>query len=188
MPDNPPNKNSELTQEFSLWVMPEGREFDRLKTTMEDLRNKYGGPEFDPHVTLLGKINVPPKNLNLLLEKTEALAANLRRYPVQIRDLECLPEYYYKCLFARVNLTPAVVFANAASKPFFRAIPGKHNQGKYEPHLSLIYGSLSEEIKREVIVRLGYSLDTDFEARKIHLYSTDRGPKNWYKIADFKLQ
>ncbi len=177
-------KNQE-EQEFSLWVIPEDKVFDRLAKTMSELREIYQGPVFDPHVTLLGKLNLPPERVDELVGKTEKLSKMLDEYPLEIRELECLPEFYFKCLFARVSLTHEVRTANLMAQGFFRSSGWLNHPENYEPHLSLVYGNLNGNVKKDVIKKYGKSLDLDFTAKRVYLYSTEGGPTRWYKVQEF---
>ena len=39
---------------YSIWLMPDGKDKDQLKTTIISLASDFNAPFFNPHVTLVG--------------------------------------------------------------------------------------------------------------------------------------
>jgi ABC-type Fe3+-hydroxamate transport system substrate-binding protein len=42
--------------EFSIWLMPENNIYKKLSNLISLLSEEYSCPDFQPHVTLIGKI------------------------------------------------------------------------------------------------------------------------------------
>ena len=76
---------------YSIWLMPEGNTKNKLTTLIEKLRLEYGGPNFEPHVTLIGGF---VKEEKVLLEKTEQLASRLSQFTVSIKGASFHDEFF----------------------------------------------------------------------------------------------
>ena len=55
------------------------------------------------------------------------------------------------------------------------------------PHLSLMYGDFTPQIKEKIITEIGKKIPISFDVDNIHLFSTDSKPKNWRRIKKFPL-
>lgn len=164
---------------YSLWLMPEGRLYNRLKGTITQLSGRYFTPAFEPHVTLLGLI---PGTKEEVVSKTARLASMLQPYEIRLRGVDHLDEYF-RCLFVRVEKTPEVMAANTRAREVF----GKRNDAEYMPHLSLMYGSLTPVTKHNIISSIGREFNAAFEAKSIHLYLTQGEVKDWRRVREFPL-
>lgn len=144
------------------------------------LSKKYSTPFFEPHVTLIGSI-IGPEDAILL--KTSQLAAFIPLYKIQLTNLSFFDEYF-RCLFLKVRKFEEIIKANLKAQEIFN----RKNDPPYFPHLSLVYGNLSRQIKKEIIARTGSNFKTNFEVKSLHLFSTEGEVKTWQKIAEFKLK
>ena len=62
MPQMPQNKEP-AGPRYSLWLIPEGEDGRQLADIIARLSERFGTPTFDPHVTLLGGLLGPEKEL-----------------------------------------------------------------------------------------------------------------------------
>lgn len=65
----------QLTENYSLWIQPAGPLADKLRAEIAAQAAAYGGPQFEPHVTLLPDI---PGGRQHALDTSAALAAQLK--------------------------------------------------------------------------------------------------------------
>ncbi len=169
------NKEKQVKEVYSLWLMPTGLTFDRLQVLITQLSEEYETPAFAPHVTLIGELNI---NKDTAILKTTELAAKLEPLHLTMRTAECYDEYF-RCVFLKAEMTPALLQANAAA----RAIFGIHDQETFLPHLSLVYGDLDRRTKQKIVGELGSRANVAFIAEGIHLYYTGEKPENWHCIS-----
>lgn len=160
--------------------MPAGDVHRELKDLIYYLSEKYSSPKFDPHVTLMGRVVGFEDDI---IYRTSQLAAAIKPYKIEFSKVEYLDQYF-RCLFTRVNETDDVMGANYAAREIFARMADP----KYMPHLSLLYGNFTSIIKEEIIAEIGKRLDLFFEARDIHLFSTDSEPRDWHRIKEFALK
>jgi len=166
-------------EKHSLWLMPRGDVYDRLSRVLKQLSARYEAPEFSPHVTLLGGCVGPRR---ALIEKSERLASALRPFMIRLQEIDFLDEYY-RCLFVRAGLTEPLRKAYfAASREF-----GQSHPPAFMPHLSLLYGDFSRDLKQGVKAEIGPRFDVQFKVRSLHLYRTHGDPRLWRRVASFGL-
>ena len=167
-------------EKYSLWLAPEGEARDRLRPILQRLRARFGGPEFPPHVTLLGSCAGACREL---MGKSALLAATLRPFPLRLGKIDFRDEYY-RCLFVHAALTEPLREAHHAA---FAAL-GHGRAPSFMPHLSLLYGNFPSRLKEEVMAELGPRLDLQFMVRSLHLYRTHGEPRLWRRVATFGLK
>ncbi len=168
------------TKRYSLWLMPSGEVYDRLKHLTSRLSSQYSAPDFEPHVTLIGKVLGSEEEI---ISKTALLASAVQPYRIELGRVEYLDEYF-RCLFIRVRDTDEVMKADLEARKIF----GRQNDPKYMPHLSLMYGNCPPETKKQIIVEIGEEFKLGFDAKSIHLFSTNVEPKDWYRVREFSLK
>lgn len=164
--------------EFSILLVPKGKVYEELSSLITRLSNKYNTPNFEPHVTLIGGFDISKKDA---ISKTTELAKNLKSYIIKINNPVYLHEYY-KSLFLKVEKTKEVLEAHVLARKIFN----DKRDYEYFPHLSLMYGNSSNNIKEKIISEIK-QINLEFKANQIHLFSTAKGPKNWYKVKTYNL-
>jgi 2'-5' RNA ligase len=153
--------------------------YNQLSSVIQQLSKPYNTPEFEPHVTLLGGIT---GDLETIILKSAKLSSMIRFYSITLEKLDHREEFY-RCLFAHIRQTDAVMQANARARSVFEHAAPDH----YVPHLSLMYGTIEVRIKRRIIQTIGEKLQGTFPVESIHLYSTTGSPREWFRIAQFVL-
>jgi 2'-5' RNA ligase len=160
--------------------MPSERLFAQLHGLIQQLSKPYGTPEFEPHVTL---INGLTGDLETIILNSAKLASTMHHYDLVLDSIDHRNEFY-RCLFAHIRHTDAVLNARARACDVF----SNSAKEKYMPHMSLMYGSLGIRIKKRIIQTIGTDLQGTFTAEIIHLYSTTGLPHEWFRIAQFVLK
>ena len=162
---------------YSLWFMPGKEKKVVLENKINTLANQYGGPKFDPHITLLSSFVDDELSL---LNKTEKLSKKIRSFEIIFDQVRFLNEYF-RSLFIEIKLSEELKLArNAAAKEF-----GWEDKN-YIPHLSLMYGNYSNQIKTDIIKTMG-TLPRYLKVNKIHLAHNDEINCKWRVIESFKI-
>ena len=164
---------------YSLWFMPCGEVRELLAQTILRLSKEHSTPRFEPHVTLLGELLLSEEET---LSQTLRLSSLIRPQGIRLGPVDYLDEYF-RCLFVRVEETEAIMNANASARTLFNC----HQDPRYIPHLSLLYGRLAPDVKQRIIASIGRRFDLSFEVRSIHVIYGSGEPKNWYRIREFPL-
>jgi 2'-5' RNA ligase len=166
------------TDFYSLWIIPEGEAYTLTSYFIARLSDIFSLPDFEPHVTLLGRIQV--SDFSTLHDLARSLP------PFRIR-LASQPEYldeYFRCLFLKADETPALMEAFAQASRVF-----DYQGGPYFPHLSLAYGDQEIEDKLAMIHVMGEIPEIEFEARQLSLAraSSKIPVSNWEVVERFPI-
>jgi 2'-5' RNA ligase len=163
---------------YSLWFKPTGRTFEVLTEVVERFARESGATPFEPHVTLLGNLDGTEAEI---VRRSEDLARTLRRFEIELTEA-AFGQEHFQCVFMRVRETPAVMGANSQARQAFNQAPGR-----YMPHLSLVYGSLPDARKREIVARLP-DLSLSFEAETVYVIRADTDdPEDWHEVGSYPI-
>ncbi len=165
---------------FHLWLVPTGTVYDRLAGVIFDLSARYQGPQFDPHLTLLGRLEGEQEPL---FDRTKQLARALHPFEVRLKD----PGHessYFRCLFLPVEPSPTLLSAHQQAKQIFN----RQATSVFDPHVSLLYGLFSESLKQEIINSLPSDLPSTFPVTRLQLIRADStNPQDWQVVETLDL-
>ena len=164
---------------YSLWLMPTGAVDRKFSQLISQLAEQYSSPAFSPHVTLVGMIEA---NEEEIIMKAQEVASLIHPYTINLTNVD-YTDYYYRALFVRVEPSADVLAAYQEARKIFPS----NQEPDYMPHLSLLYGDFSVEIKKQIITKIGDSFTDEFEANTLHLYLTEGNVSDWQKISTFPL-
>ncbi|AJF61579.1 TPA: hypothetical protein HA239_04190 [Candidatus Woesearchaeota archaeon] len=156
------------TKGFSLWLMPEGEQYKRFSGIISDLGKRYKGPRFEPHITLLGDIERGKEDV---FNRANQLAQVVKPFNVKLDRTEYSNEYF-KCVFARAEEEYEFMKAGDIARRFFYM-----ESQKFMPHLSLLYGNYSEDIKKEIVSKL--KINEEVPVNCLHVAETKGEPEEW---------
>lgn len=159
--------------------MPTGGVYNKIAEMISTLSRRYESPDFPPHVTLLGGLLGSEEEI---VRKTEQLAGQIRPLTIMLTHVDSLKEYF-RCLYLRADESADLEDMNRIARGIF----DRHQDPKFTPHLSLMYGTFPPQVKEKIIQELRNVFSMRFEARSIHLYSTNGEPKDWYRVKQLDL-
>ncbi|KAE8728738.1 Cyclic phosphodiesterase [Hibiscus syriacus] len=171
---------------YSVWALPPEDVTARVKKVMEGLRSEFGGPQFEPHVTVVGAISLAPDDA---LAKFRAACDGLKPYNATV-DRVATGTFFYQCVFLLLHPTSQVVETSEHCSGHF----GYKCSSPYMPHLSLLYADISEEEKKKAQEKTNMLDESigglSFEISRLALYKTDtkdKTLKSWEKVAECNL-
>ncbi len=132
-----------MKKKYSLWIRPTGQIDTVLQDWVHHLSEKFAGPLFKPHMTLLGSFSAVKEEA---IEKTNQLVKQLTPFPIDLQGIS-FSTTYYQNVFVRVKSSAKLLEANLLAKEIF----GMSNH-VFMPHISLLYGNHSMQ-EREMIVK-----------------------------------
>ncbi|XP_022720352.1 cyclic phosphodiesterase-like isoform X2 [Durio zibethinus] len=94
---------------YSVWALPPEDVTARVKKLMEGLRSEFGGPQFEPHVTVVGAISLTADDA---LAKFRSACDGLKAYNATV-DRVATGTFFYQCVFLLLHPTSEVVEASA---------------------------------------------------------------------------
>ncbi|MBI2172728.1 MAG: 2'-5' RNA ligase family protein [Candidatus Aenigmarchaeota archaeon] len=171
-------------QSYSIWLVPKGDVNKRLSVIINELSEKHNSPRFIPHVGLVGGFTGDEGDL---ISKTKSLSEKLRPFNVMLTDVSRRDEFF-RSLFIMVEKTPEFMAAYGAARAMFNCYGELYDPEKYMPHLSLIYASLDDKTKDDIMEKTGRNFNIPFEADSIHLFHSNERDKIWTEIKEFTLK
>jgi 2'-5' RNA ligase len=159
--------------------MPEGATRRRLTDILQDIRTRYDGPAFLPHVTLVGGLQI---ERDFLIECTRRIAAAHQPFTIKLGQAE-MTSHRFRDLFIHAGPVDLLSRAHAIACNVLGGIPHTH----FMPHLSLLYGSHSRGLKERIICEIGSGLPAQFKVGNLYLYETDGQVRRWREVAKSPL-
>ncbi|KAK1275387.1 Cyclic phosphodiesterase [Acorus gramineus] len=177
----------EVEEVYSVWAIPpEGEVRDRLRRLMEGLRSDNGGPAFEPHVTVVGAIRLRRGDA---VGRFRKACEGMRPYIAQVESVS-RGGFFFQCVYLLLHPSPEVIEASVHCCSHF----GYESSTPYMPHLSLLYGELTDEEKQKAIERvkvLDQSIcELRFQVSTLALYRTDTEDKtlqSWEKVTEYNI-
>ena len=191
------------TSVYSLWLEPP----PALASTSAGFIGRYAGasggrcPTFDPHVTLAGGFVGTEAQAR---EKSGAIVASLAAAfgPLRCDAMEVSAgTRFHQCVYLRVVPTEQLANAHALAARAFGLEPGNGGGAPYMPHLSLVYGDLTEtereHARKDAAAALLGDGDTNashaasFAAAEVSLWRTDvqdLSCESWSRVDRYPLQ
>jgi 2'-5' RNA ligase len=164
---------------ISLWLMPEGETSEALAGRIEALADRLGTAAFAPHVTLLPGVLGAESNV---IETARALARELGPLTLEPSHVDGT-DTHFRCLFFRVRTSEALLAAHTRAARRF----GRDPDPAFDPHLSLVYGSLDKSLKAELSRELARHVPPPFEVRRLRVWRTEGAAGEWRPLASLEL-
>jgi hypothetical protein len=159
--------------------MPEGATRESLTALVQRLAGRLRTVRFAPHVTLLPGLDGPEARV---LDGARALAASLAPIDVEPSEVDGADQHF-RCLFFRIAGSPALRDAHARAAAGFGRVPDP----VFDPHLSLVYGSLDAAARAELTRELVPRVPAPFVTRRLHVWRTHGTVGEWTELAAFPL-
>ena len=157
---------------YSIWVIPPEPAFSILQRTINELAEKYGGPVFEPHMTILGNVS---GELPEIEKKLKELASHIDKLELGLGPVS-FSTTYFQSVLARVNSNAKLMQLNLDVKKIF----GMEND-VFMPHISLLYGDHDMET-REKAVREVKLPETTFIVKDFVVIPIKPNPKDWISL------
>ncbi|KAM0994770.1 cyclic phosphodiesterase-like [Malus sylvestris] len=171
MPDKP------RVHKYAIWAVPPDDVSERIKKVMDGLREEFGGPEIRPHIPIMVSIHSDHESI---VKKFREICTGVS-YDCKIERVNTSPcAFYYQCVYLFID--PEVIH--------MRNVAGRFGRFGPMPHLSLLYGHLTEEekqkAKEKVLALDGGIVGLRFTMRRLVLYkcNDDMTQQTWEKVAE----
>ena len=172
----------------SLWMCPKGYSNQVYSDIILDVAQELGTFQFIPHITLVAAMLTGEEDV---VKRARYLASQLSPYQFELDEIS-YRNAYFQCIYAKMKLTPDVIAANNLARQIFQE---RLSDPPYMPHLSLVYGDLSESDKINIVIpKIIAELDrhdsseTQFlPVDSIQVWSTQGDVKEWYLVETIPL-
>jgi 2'-5' RNA ligase len=170
---------SKETSGYHIFIEPEKQIKKEIKDIIINIANKYSGPVFNPHITLIARVeNFTEKEI---IEKTKKLAKNIEPFNISLNNIEKGNEYF-RSVYINAERTDEIMNSYKKAIDLF----GLKYEKEYKPHLSLFYGDVSDKERDKIISNIDYNR-TSFKVNKLHIYHTPGKVDTWKKVAEIPI-
>lgn len=166
---------------LAFWLMPAGEAKQFFVSLVRELAGRFHAPLFEPHVTLQATEAQADKATSRRLRE---ICASGMPIDLEIERIDFSPQYT-KTLFVRFHPSAP---ASALSKALSSGSAGY----EFNPHLSLLYKELPEDVKRETAAGIRVPFPrAQFDAVKVistpAAIATAAGVEAWQTVAECQL-
>lgn len=158
---------------YSIWVIPPEPVKKELINIVEKLANDFDGPVFEPHMTLLGNIDLELSNIT---EKIKPVCANSTNLELSFGAVSFSTTFFQNVLI-RINSTAQLMQLNMDLKQALNA-----NSDVFMPHISLLYGNHGMDL-REKATQMVSSINSTFIVRELVITPSTPNPSEWIHSA-----
>jgi len=162
------NQEQELSGHYSLWLVPYVATERQFSEAIDYLSERYSGPRFAPHVTLLSGLQGSDE-----LKSFDVKAAGLAMEPYYFRN-------FYLKLESSANFLRAYQRASQALS--------KSAGGEFSPHISLHYGTASREECTNMGKEIHSQLPGSTVIDRLYLVQIPLAVPDWRIISRHDLQ
>lgn len=165
-------------EKYSLWIIPPPSVKKKLEDSILALSQEYKAPVFEPHMTLIGDVDMDKETA---IQKANKVAKTIHPLKLTFSEVS-FSTTYFQSVFARVKSTADVMNANVYAKKVF----GLENN-LFMPHISLLYGEHTMKVREEIANKLIVPTAL-IEANTMVLVPSASNPAGWLHIEEFILR
>jgi 2'-5' RNA ligase len=163
----------------SLWLVPEPEARRALAGLIVRLARDLGTPAFEPHLTLLGGIAGGAEDA---AATAAALAGRIPCFTLRFSGTTMRDEYLRALV---LEVEPSVELLRA--RRLAVEASGTGARGRFEPHLSLLYGDVPKSSKHAALARAGPVDVRSCDVRALEVVRTEGAVAEWRVVARLRL-
>lgn len=174
------NQEQQISGHYSLWLIPGVATERPFAEAIDYLSERYSGPRFAPHITLLSGLQGPEE---ILVAKTSELAGEFNSFNIKATGLAMEP-YYFRNFYLKLESSANFLLAyQRASKAL-----SKNTSVEFVPHISLHYGTSSREECTSMGKEIHSQLPGNATIDRLYLVHIPLAVPNWRIISRHEMQ
>lgn len=169
---------------YSLWLVPSEPVATVLSDLVTELANEHRAIAFPPHITVLGAVEGETEESFIAKTATMVAECQCKAIDVPFVGVQEAGESIFRCVYARCAEQSDLVEWNRTMQRVF----GK--QETFMPHLSLLYGSYPEDVRKRIVAQTNGLIAELGHVRcvKVQAWSTANTHDKWELIEEWDLQ
>lgn len=177
--DDPVSEREGTADEYTLWLEPREKDAQLLQNIIDDFSLPCHTPKFTPHITLIGGLH---GNVATIEKHAETLATACPTLIISFTKVDMLSTYF-QSLFLACKKTNTLMNLNARAQDLFA------KSYIYTPHMSLLYGTVPRDVKKELATRTPKTLINSFSCpiSILSLWHARGHVHEWKKIQENTL-
>lgn len=175
------DETSELVKGTSIWLLPDEQTTADLQRVIKCYSQLCLSPEFPPHVTLLGQLELESE---IVEKRAQSLARQIRPLHIHLGPVG-MEETFFRSLYLAVSPDDRLqrVFKKAWDEVLQLPLTKR-----YFPHLSLLYSHFDRTAKEDLLKASRFHLEQDAVLNRICLMRTTGPPDEWQLISEHPLK
>ena len=165
---------------YSLWLRPAQTQIDDFAKIISRLAHSYRTMPFPPHITLASGITTDSDSIK---QACVSIIDQTQQIDLQLQNI-AYTETYYRNFFVQAELTQAL---SKLHENTISALAHKTDE-VFMPHLSLLYGYLEIETKKNIQKSLEKTCSKLLHCRRLDLYSTNGKVTDWFLVESYLLK
>ena len=149
---------------LSVWLVPAPQGASVLADLIERGAKTFGSPAFPPHITLCGEPTETTLRSDLVLELP---------LTVTFGGVGFGGDYFHSCYLTLRDDASVLALQARAATALGGRVPDKH-----APHLSLVYGALTDEQRQEAASLVAH-FPTQVEFDRVEIWETSGAVSTW---------
>ncbi len=166
-----------MFERYSIWALPEQSTEQELQKIITLFSQLYGGPHFEPHMTLLGDVKGESAQM---VDVVDELAAGLDELSLRFGEVS-FSTTFFQSVFIRVLATAQLMEQNLKAKRLFQL-----ENNLFMPHVSLLYGDHAMETREEAAYRV-FLPNTVYNVNRLALVPSTPDPSEWDILHQAKI-
>lgn len=158
-----------MNEKYSIWALSNQSTEQELSQIINFLSNKYGGPIFFPHLTLVGGINKDKKEI---FKATDMIASDIDNLKLTLGETS-FGTTFFQSVFVRVKASASLMRQNIRAREVLSI-----GNDMYMPHVSLLYGNHNMKIREEATQQINLQ-NRNFNIEKLVVVLSSNDPDEW---------
>jgi len=164
---------------YSIWITPADKDKQHLTQIIKGLSNMFNTSEFSPHCTLWSRVDLPLKNLILVVKSS---SQGIAPFTVKMKKKDC-SQSYDKTVFIQLLDHKSL----SLLQQHIQNGLGKNFHYQFDPHISLIYkNDMNRNTKLSIINSL--NVKSTFKMENIVINKTGDQIEKWRPVYKQKLK
>jgi len=165
---------------YSLWVRPTQIQIDEFTKIISRLAHSYHTIPFPPHITLVSSIT---SDIDSIKQACVNIIDQTQQIDITLQNI-AYTKTYYRNFFVQADLTQAL---SKLHEDTLSALMHKVDEA-FMPHLSLLYGNLEIETKKDLQKSLEKTCSKLLHLQRLDLYSTSGKVTDWFLVESYLLK
>ncbi|MBO8240535.1 hypothetical protein HA152_07440 [Prochlorococcus marinus XMU1412] len=167
-----------ITKAFWIWGQFNAEDTKFLNLIRNKVYSNLQGPRFDVHITLAGPYLRLDKSIYDSMDNyaktNKSINLKIKKYTFE--------KHFYKSIY--ISVENSIRLQNIRNSLFRMKKFDSHSN--FDPHISLIYGSFKESVKKNIIINLP-KLKNNLLINKLSFVDVNENISQWKIIENFEL-
>lgn len=170
-----------MKRKYGIWILPSMKAHTQLQSLINQIARSNGLTTFIPHVSVAGLL-IEDDDLNRVKNELDQLAERLTNFSIALNQYGMKDEKH-RCIYL---LAESIILEDLFNKTTEAFPDATIDRNRNMPHLSIMYGEYSIDIKQEIIAKYP-NPNITFEVDSLDLCLSDGPEEEWRSVHNSKF-